>query len=333
MKRTIFTLVALSAFTFHASAQKKYGEIKADTAKVRYVRNASMEDSYLYDNTMRKNIIYVNEEVTTHVIMPENIKMVDISTNKIVGNQCADNIVRIKPAGRMYNNEMAGTITVIGERHMAQYDVVYTTGPAKACSLYNITMDDMRQYKNPDVLMPESQMANYAWAIYGSGKKYNNIHSSAYGIKAVVNNIYTINDYFFIDFSLYNSTKIKYDIDELRIKLTDKKEAKATNSQTIELSPVYSLNTARSFKKAYRNVIVINKLTFPDEKILRLEISENQISGRVIYIPIEYDDVLNADSFDEKFLHLLPFNMKDDEKVYDYKYGLPVRYDGKGWRR
>ena len=125
-----------------------------------------------------------------------------------------------------------------------------------------------------------------------------------------MNNIYTINDYFFIDFSLYNKTKIKYDIDEMRIKLTDKKEAKATNSQTIELSPVFSLNSAKSFKKAYRNVIVINKLTFPNEKVLRLEISENQISGRVIYIPIEYEDVLNADCFDEKFLNLLPFKMK-----------------------
>jgi conjugative transposon TraN protein len=258
---------------------------------------------------MRKNTIFVNEEVTTHIIMPENIKLVDISTAKIVGNQCADNIVRIKPAGRMYNNELAGTVTVIGERHMAQFNVVYTTGPAKANSVYQITMKDMSQYKNPDVLMPESQMAAYAWTIYGSQRKFNNIHTSAYGIRAVVNNIYTINDYFFIDFSLYNKTKIKYDIDEMRIKLTDKKESKSTNSQTIELTPVYSLNSAKSFKKAYRTVIVINKLTFPDEKILRLEISENQISGRVIYIPIEYEDILHADGFDERFLKRLPFTL------------------------
>ena len=310
MKRIIFALVALATWTMQSMAQKKYGEIKADTAKVRYIQNMERAEPYIYDCPFRKNIILVNEEVTTHVVMPENIKLVDISTNKIIGNQCADNIVRIKPAGRMYNNEMAGTITVIGERHMAQFDVVYTSGPAKANSVYPISIEEMNLYKNPDVLMPESQMANYAWAIYGSGKKFHNIHSSAYGIKAVVNNIYTINDFFFIDFSLYNKTKIKYDIDELRIKLTDKKEAKATNSQTIELSPVFALNSAKSFKKAYRNVIVINKLTFPNEKVLRLEISENQISGRVIYIPIEYEDVLNADCFDEKFLNLLPFKMK-----------------------
>lgn len=309
MKKILFAFAVMAAFVPEAIAQKKYKDIKPDTASVRYIRNPKPEDSYILEGNMRKNTIFVNEEVTTHIIMPENIKLVDISTAKIIGNQCADNIVRIKPAGRMYNNELAGTVTVIGERHMAQFNVVYTTGPAKANSVYQITMKDMIQYKNPDVLMPECQMAAYAWAIYGSQRKFNNIHSSAYGIRAGVNNIYTINDYFFIDFSLYNKTKIKYDIDEMRIKLTDKKESKSTNSQTIELTPVYSLNSAKSFKKAYRNVIVINKLTFPDEKILRLEISENQISGRVIYIPIEYEDVLHADGFDERFLKRLPFTL------------------------
>ena len=157
--------------------------------------------------------------------------------------------------------------------------------------------------------MPESEMAAYAWAIYGSQPNYNNIHYTANGIRAVVNNIYTVNDYYFIDYSLYNRTKIKYDIDEVRIKLTDKKEAKATNSQTIELNPTYSLNSAHSFKKAYRNVIVLPKLTFPDEKVLRIEIAERQISGRVIYIPIEYEDILNADGFDKGLLRRLPFNI------------------------
>lgn len=308
--RKIFLLLAMmAAFSPEASAQKKYKDIRPDTAVVRYIRSPKPEDTYILESNPKKNTIFVHEEVTTHIIMPENIKLVDISTAKIVGNQCADNIVRIKPAGRMYDNELAGTITVIGERHMAQFNVVYTTGPAKASSVYQITMKDMSPYKNPDVQMPESQMAAYAWAIYGSRRKFNNIHSKAYGIKAVVNNIYTINDYFFIDYSLYNSTKVKYDIDEMRIKLTDKKESKATNSQTVELTPVYSLNKAKSFKKAYRNVIVVNKLTFPNEKILRLEISENQISGRVIYIPIEYEDVLHADGFDEDFLNRLPLTL------------------------
>ena len=262
-----------------------------------------------------KEKIYVNDEVTTHIVMPENIKMVDISTTKLIGNQCADNIVRIKPfidndSIRTYyrENELMATLTLIGERHMAQYDIIFTHAPARAASIHHVPYSHTESYINPDVSMPEAEMARYAWAVYGSDRKYNQVVSKAHGMKAVVNNIYSIGDYFFIDYSLQNRTKIPYDIEELRVKLTDKKEVKATNSQTIELTPAYSLNLAKKFKKNYRNVLVIPKLTFPDEKVLRLEISENQISGRVITLTIEYEDILNADGFDSDILKKLPFN-------------------------
>ena len=254
--------------------------------------------------------IYVNREVTTHIVMPENIKMVDISTTKIAGNQCTDNIVRIKPScgsdsipeAGYRDNELLGTLTLIGERHIAQYDIPYTQSPQKAASIFEVPYSHTQSYINPEVTMPMAEMARYAWAVYGSGRKYNQIVSRAHGMKAVVNNIYAVGDYFFIDYSLQNKTKIAYDIEELRVKLTDKKETKATNSQTIELSPVFSLNHVRKFKKSYRNVLVLPKLTFPDEKVLRLEISENQISGRVITLTIEYEDILHADGFDSDIL-------------------------------
>ena len=254
--------------------------------------------------------IYVNREVTTHIVMPENIKMVDISTTKIAGNQCTDNIVRIKPScgsdsipeAGYRDNELLGTLTLIGERHIAQYDILYTQSPQMAASIFEVPYSHTQSYINPEVTMPMAEMAWYAWAVYGSGRKYNQIVSGAHGMKAVVNNIYAVGDYFFIDYSLQNKTKIAYDIEELRVKLTDKKETKATNSQTIELSPVFSLNHVRKFKKSYRNVLVLPKLTFPDEKVLRLEISENQISGRVITLTIEYEDILHADGFDSDIL-------------------------------
>lgn len=254
--------------------------------------------------------IYVNREVTTHIVMPENIKMVDISTTKIAGNQCTDNIVRIKPScgsdsipeAGYRDNELLGTLTLIGERHIAQYDILYTQSPQMAASIFEVPYSHTQSYINPEVTMPMAEMARYAWAVYGSGRKYNQIVSRAHGMKAVVNNIYAVGDYFFIDYSLQNKTKIAYDIEELRVKLTDKKETKATNSQTIELSPVLSLNHVRKFKKSYRNVLVLPKLTFPDEKVLRLEISENQISGRVITLTIEYEDILHADGFDSDIL-------------------------------
>lgn len=252
----------------------------------------------------KKNLIYANPEVTTHIVMPELLKLVDISTPVIVGNQCTDNMVRIKPLPNdslervNLNGDFLGTVTLIGERHMVQYDVIYTEEPQKANSIYNVAYDDVMNYSNPEVSMPESEMARFAWAIYGSPSRFHGIRSSKFGIDARINNIYSIGNYFFVDMTLKNNTNIAYDIAEMRVKLTDKKEVKATNSQTIELTPVFTLNKDKSFKKDYHQVFVIDRLTFPNEKILNIEIAENQISGRVINLAMEYEDVLNADTFD-----------------------------------
>lgn len=250
--------------------------------------------------------IFVNRDITTHILMPENIKMVDISTERIVGDQCADNMLRIKPLAedsllitdQVANGDFLGTVTLIGERHMAQYDLVYSSLPMSANSLVKVQYGQTENYTNPDIPMTEAQMANYAWAISNTDRKFHTIRTKAYGIEAQIYNIYSIGGFFFIDLVLDNKTKIKYDIAQMRISLSDKKETKATNSQTLELSPAYVLNKENSFYKHYRQVIVLPKLTYPEEKVLNIEISEDQISGRVITIPIQYEDILHADCFD-----------------------------------
>lgn len=257
-----------------------------------------------------KGVIYVNEDVTTHIVMPENIKMVDISTTRVIGNQCADNMLRIKPvidndSTVMVNDYILGNISIVGERNIAQFEVRYCVNPRGAESIRTVVQEDLIAYKNPDVTMPEGLMAKFAWAVYCSGRKFNNITSNKNGLKAQVNNIYSVGDYFFIDFSIANKTAIPYDIEEIRIRLADKKEAKATNVQTIELTPVYTLNLAKRFNKSYRNVLVVEKLTFPDEKVLTLELSEDQISGRVIDLNMEYEDILNADGFSPDLIRYL----------------------------
>jgi conjugative transposon TraN protein len=117
-----------------------------------------------------------------------------------------------------------------------------------------------------------------------------------------LNNIYSVGDYFFLDFSIENRTNIRFDIDELRFKLSDKKQSKATNSQIIELTPALVLDQSQTFRYGYRNVVVLKKMTFPNDKVLTIEVSEKQISGRTIKLNIDYEDVLYADSFNDILL-------------------------------
>lgn len=117
-----------------------------------------------------------------------------------------------------------------------------------------------------------------------------------------LNNIYVVGEYFFIDFSIENRTNLPFDIDELRVKLEDKKQEKSTNVQVIELKPAFILDRSVRFRNGYRNVIVLKKMTFPNDKVLSLELSEKQISGRTISLTLDYEDVLSADSFDTLLL-------------------------------
>lgn len=63
-----------------------------------------------------------------------------------------------------------------------------------------------------------------------------------------------------------------------------------------------TLEQAKSFKHGFRNVIVLKKMTFPNDKVLTIEMSEKQISGRNILLSIDYEDVLSADSFNAVLL-------------------------------
>lgn len=252
--------------------------------------------------------IYINRDVTTHIVFPENIKFVDISTDYVVGNQCADNIIRVKPRidedGKYgdYSNDDLGVITIIGERSMVQLTLSYTHNTESATSSYFVDNGETSSYVNRNITMSKADMAKYCWHVYKSSRKFNNITSKKHGIQARVNNIYSVGDYFFIDFTLKNKTKIPYDIADMRVRVADKKQSKATNVQALELFPKFYLFANGKFNKEFRNVIVIDKLTFPDEKVLQLEFSEDQISGRTITLTIEYEDILNLDGFPSDIL-------------------------------
>lgn len=259
-------------------------------------------------SALNNTVLYLHKDVTTHVVFPESIKFVDISTNYVVGNQCADNIVRIKPR-QAEDGEYADYLiddmaqfTIIGERSMAQISLKYVQTVEGADGTYYVTDEDMTSYVNPAVSMSKGDMAKYCWYVYKSGRKFNNITAKKTGINARINNIYAVGDYFFIDYTLKNKTKIPYDMADMRISVADKKQSKATNVQSTEIFPVFRLFADRKFNKEFRNVIVIPKLTFPDEKVLNIEFSEEQISGRTVTLTIEYADILNLDGFPSNIL-------------------------------
>ena len=245
----------------------------------------------------------VNEQVTTVITASEPIRFVDISTEKVAGDQPIDNIIRLKPKeGGHEDGEVLAIVTIVTERYRTQYALLYTTRVREAVTDKEIELRERDAYNNPAVSMSTAEMIRFARRIWNSPAKIRNVATKAHRMTMRLNNIYAVGDYFFIDFSVENRTNIRFDIDEIRVKLADKKLSKATNAQVIELTPTLVLERGKVFRHGYRNVIVVKKMTFPNDKILTIEMTEKQISGRNICLNIDYEDVLAADSFNVTLL-------------------------------
>ena len=240
----------------------------------------------------------VNENVTTVITASEPIRLVDISTDKVVGDKPIENVIRVKPKdGEHEDGEIVAIVTVVTERFRSQYALIYTSRMEEAVSDKEVQLNERTAFHNPAVSMSTEEIVHYARRIWNSPAKYRNVKTKRHHMVMRLNNVYTVGEYFFIDFSVENKTNLRFDIDELRFKLDDKKLSKATNAQTLDLKPVLLLDKSRFFKHGYRNVVVLKKMTFPNDKVLTIELSEMQVSGRTISMTIDYEDILAADSF------------------------------------
>ena len=247
--------------------------------------------------------ITVNEQVTTLVTASEPILFVYVSTDKVAGDKPIENTVRFKPKDAEHTDgEVLAIATIVTERYRTQYALVYTTKMTEAVTDKEIAPYERTAYRNPAVSLSTEDMTKFARRVWNSPAKIHNVKAKSNRMLMRLNNIYAVGEYFFLDFSVDNRTNIRFDIDELRVKLVDKKVQKATNNQTIELPLALVLDHSRSFLHGYRNVIVFKKMTFPNDKVVTIELSEKQISGRAISISVDYEDVLSADAFDRVLL-------------------------------
>lgn len=240
----------------------------------------------------------VNENVTTVITASEPIRLVDISTDKVVGDKPIENVIRVKPKdGEHEDGEIVAIVTVVTERFRSQYALIYTSRMEEAVSDKEVQLNERTAFHNPAVSMSTEEIVHYARRIWNSPAKFRNVKTKRHHMVMRLNNVYTVGEYFFIDFSVENKTNLRFDIDELRFKLDDKKLSKATNAQTLDIQPVLVLDKSKNFKHGYRNVVVLKKMTFPNDKVLTIELSEIQVSGRTISMTIDYEDILAADSF------------------------------------
>ena len=253
-------------------------------------------------------ILEISKGVSLHIVSPEPIQFVDLSTNNLTGDLPAENIARIKitddsvsdstKISTEININDLGVITVVCQSFMAQYKVSYLNYKKEAVTNIQIQPEDMQPLEYPKMAFSNTELQKFSLNILRKKEVKNPIREvKSLKLTMQINNVYVVNDYIFLDMIFLNSSNLGYDIDALKFSVEDKKIYKATNNQSIALNPVYQLYNQKQFKKSYRNIYVFKKFTYPNSKVMKIRLIEEQLSGRAIEMKVKYSDILNADTF------------------------------------
>ncbi|WP_345947672.1 DUF4138 domain-containing protein [Mucilaginibacter sp. PAMB04274] len=237
-------------------------------------------------------VAYLPDSATIHFISPQPVQYVDISSNALEGDLPLKNIARIKRRNGAASFQ-GSVITIVGENFVAQYRLL--PGPANSPASVLIQPGDTQPLDISGIGLTQGQLKAVSLRILAA-KPYGKVaKEKVFGLVGKVNNIYTIDDYIFLNISYRNKTNLRFDIEDLTFKVDDRKVTKASNVQSVELKPIFTLLQVPAFGKTYRNVFVLKKMSFPGNKVLKIVLSEKQLSGRVVTLKLDYKDLLSAD--------------------------------------
>ena len=257
--------------------------------------------------------IEITEGINLHIISPEPIQYVDLSTNQMTGDLPSTNIARIKITDNPNSDEKGkikmptafsngsniGIITVVAQSFIAQYKLVYRNQDnLNTITNIHIQPEAMQPIEFDKMAFSNLELRKFAMDIIQKKSEKNPIRvEKNLKLSFQLNNVYVISDYIFLDMTIKNNSNLRYDIEDLKFSLEDKKIYKATNNQSIEMTPIFQLNPQKQFKKNFRNIYVFKKFTYPNSKVMMIRLIEEQLSGRTIEMKVNYSDILKADTF------------------------------------
>lgn len=259
--------------------------------------------------------IEITNGINLHIISPEPIQYVDLSTQNLTGDLPSENIARIKITDaaadtkeeKNQTNDMEqfsvgekiGVITVVGQSFIAQYKAVYRDSDnLNATTNFHIQAEDMQPLEFSKIALSNFELRQFSMDLIQTKKDKEPIRvEDNLRLSMQLNNVYVLSDYIFLDVTFKNRSNLSYDIEDIKFSIEDKKIYKATNNQSIDLAPVFQLNPQKNFRKNFRNIYVFKKFTYPNSKVMMIRLIEEQISGRTIEMKVNYSDILKADTF------------------------------------
>ncbi|MCD7900276.1 MAG: conjugative transposon protein TraN [Bacteroides sp.] len=244
---------------------------------------------------------------TVHVIFPSAIRYVDLGSADLLAAKAdgTENVLRVKAALRDFSRESnLSVITEDGAYYT--FNVKYADEPVKL----SIEMTDFL-HDGEAVNRPNNALAIYMEELgqespllvklimqsifKNNDREIKHIGSKRFGIQHTLKGIYTHNGLLYFHLQLKNSSNVPFNVDYITFKIVDKKVAKRTAIQEQVIWPLRAHNnlTVIGGRRTERAVFTLEKFTIPDDKMLVIELNE-QNGGRHQRFEVENADLVRA---------------------------------------
>ena len=303
MKRFFLILtLAVSVFTAHAQ------EVSQDTIVVHTKPTTgdyyeSFTRPLTFDRMIPPYALEVTFSKTVHVIFPAPIRYVDLGSADLLAAKAdgTDNVLRVKAAFRGFSRESnLSVITEDGSYYT--FNVKYADEPVKL----SIEMTDFL-HNGEAVNRPNNALAVYMQELGQESPllvklimQSKHIGSKRFGIQHTLKGIYTHNGLLYFHLQLKNSSNVPFNVDFITFKIVDKKVAKRTAIQEQVIWPLRAYNNLMLIggQQTERMIFTLAKFTIPDDKMLVVELNEQE-GGRHQRFTLDNADLVRAKVINE----------------------------------
>lgn len=229
------------------------------------------------------NTLEVSNLKTTSIIFPTKIMSIDIGTRDVLAQRVTgtENVLQVKAGNQSFPETNLTIITESGTLH--QFDVRFCTAP-KSC--YFVVGEDGDVQSVTTVVFEDAETTAFYQSAYRFIRSQANTstHSTKDNrIELSLNGIYVKTDKLFLPIAIANGSFIPFQIESVRFFIRDKKQAKKTAVQEIELKPVAVNNEMKEVREngSANAIWVLDKFVFPNSKELIILISERNGSRSI----------------------------------------------------
>lgn len=269
--KTINTLIMLSTFFFF----KSIPAFSQDRDRIK----ALAIDPYHLTIGLTK---------TTNLLFPYAIKSVDKGSNAVWVQKAngVDNILQVK-AGRVEFKETNLTV-ITADGKLYSFLLNFEEDPA----VLTLVFENRESLSSaPSILAnspSEAELVGYAKLAAQKKKTLKGIHHQKHGIQFSLESLFINDGVMYYGIRIENESNIKYDIDQLRFFIRDRKRARRTATQEIEMNPLHVNNPIATVhgQSSQSMVYALAKFTIPDQKYLIVQLME-QGGGRHLELKID----------------------------------------------